>query len=269
MNNFEKNHIQEITQSILMKKKTSFSWSFVLVFTGPLLAATILFALFQAGDTNPSSWVNWLIFAIFVPMILVSLVVGQKRQLVGSYGETILLLIPTFVWLLPGNTGTVKMMVTLSFGIVMFGLLIYMIAGLPKYYKFKNENNAHKITQILLRIGFVASTVTSTVIVSVILINWADFSLNLAPEDPKIPNRYSQSSWIAFISVVTITVALILVTLGLVTGMKKSHANTFTKNEFGFHPKKQKDDTRLMKTSLISRKKVLKFRKHNWWRKGK
>ena len=249
MLNHEKDHIGDMTREILVKRKTSFNWSFLLVFTGPLIGSLILFSIFATGEMHPASWVNWTIFLIFVPLILISLVLGQKRQLVGAYGETILLLIPTFVWLLPGNDETIKLMTMLSFSIVLIGVVIYACAGLPKYFKYKKEDSAHKITQILLRVGFVASTVTSTVIISIILINFADHSLSLAPVIDAATGEkdYTDTTWIAFISIVTIIVALILVILGLATGMKASHARTFNKDQFAMY--KHKHERNLVKTS--------------------
>lgn len=241
-----KNHINELTQSILIHKKHPFNWSFILVFTGPLLAALTLFIMNMANYDNHDSWVNWLMFAIFTPLILVSLIIGQKRELVGAYGETILLLIPTFVWLLPGHAQAHKTMVIVSFAIVLLGFLVYSSATLLKHHKTKDEDKKHKIANVLLRIGFVGSTVTSTIIIGIILINWADLSLNLAdikdPTTGQIYQDYTATPWIVFISVVTISDALILVMLGLITSMKKSHVKTFNANELGYYKKPKKED---------------------------
>lgn len=258
-------HIEELTQSILIKKKHAFNWSFILVFTGPILAASTLFFMSITGHTNPASWVNWFMFLVFVPLILVSLIIGQKRELVGSYGETILLLIPTFVWLLPGHEHALKTMIIMAFIVVVIGFLIYSSANILRHVKHKNDETNKKIANILLRIGFVASTVTSTVIISIILLDWADHSLHIA--DKKMPNGeiltdYTVTGWIVFISTVTILDALTLVVLGLITGMKESHMKTFNTQEFGY-TKSKKGNTPTKKLNIVEKTMIIDLKKHN------
>ena len=257
-------HIEELTQSILIKKKHPFNLSFALVFTGPLLTAITLFTLDMSGITSPPSWANWLMFAIFVPLIITSLVIGQKRELVGAYGETILLLIPTFVWLLPGHEQALNTMIILAFVIVFVGFIIYSSANILRAVRHKDDEKNRRVANVLLRIGFVASTVTSTVLISIILIDWADHSLHLADyKGPagEILQDYSLTGWIVFISTITIIDALMLVILGLISSMKDSHVSTFNESEFGYYKgRKGKEDNKkevniVEKTMLISLKK--------------
>lgn len=222
-------NIHEMTQNIVMHQRFAINWSFALVFAGPFIASMILFIVLKVSGVQPDSWVNWILAAMFIPLILLSLIIAQKRELIGAYGETILLLIPTFVWLLPGHDQSKETMITISFAIIAFGLLVYIGGSLIKYWKVEVDSDKlllkRKLVEVFLRIGFIAAAVTSTLIISIILINWGDFSLHLArvtdPVSKLEITDYTSKGWITFISVVTILTALTLVILGLVSGAKE------------------------------------------------
>lgn len=258
-------HIEELTQSILIKKKHPFNLSFALVFTGPLLTAITLFILNRTGVNEPPVWANWVMFAIFVPLIIVSLIIGQKRELVGAYGETILLLIPTFVWLLPGHEQALNTMIILAFTIVLIGFIIYSSANLLRAIRHQDDDRNRRIANVLLRIGFVASTVTSTVLISIILIDWADHSLHLADKTMggKIVQDYSVTGWIVFISTVTIIDALMLVILGLISSMKDSHISTFNETEFGYYKDRKGNKDQTKKIDFVEKTMIIDLKKRN------
>lgn len=256
-------HIEELTQSILIKKKHSFNLSFVLVFTGPLLTAITLFVLNRMGINQPPIWANWVMFAVFVPLIVTSLVIGQKRELVGAYGETILLLIPTFVWLLPGHEEALDTMIILAFIIIIIGFIIYSSANILRTIRHKDDDKNRRIANILLRIGFVASTVTSTVLISIILIDWADNSLHLADHHvgQDLEKNYTQTAWIVFISTVTIIDALMLVILGLISSMKDSHISTFNETELGYYKGKKRDLNEPKRINIVEKTMLINIKK--------
>ena len=258
-------HIEELTQSILIKKKHPFNLSFALVFTGPLLTAITLFILNRAGVNEPPVWANWVMFAIFVPLIITSLIIGQKRELVGAYGETILLLIPTFVWLLPGHEQALNTMIILAFAIVLIGFIIYSSANILRAVRHQDDDKNRRIANVLLRIGFVASTVTSTVLISIILIDWADHSLHLADKTvgKEVIQDYSVTGWIVFISTVTIIDALMLVILGLISSMKDSHVSTFNETEFGYYKNKKGNKDETKKVDIVEKTMLIDLKKRN------
>lgn len=262
-------HINDLTTNIVLKKKTKPTLAFSLVFAGPLIATIVLFILSMSGVMHPSNVTNWILAVIFIPLIIISMIIAQKRELIGAYGETILLLIPTFIWLLPGHDESKKWMIYMSFFIIFIGLLIFTFGMLMRYMKEpKNEDameKRKKIVEVLLRIGFIATAVTATLIVSIILINFGDFSLHLSKIKDTRGNDvidYTNKSWISFIAVITILVALTLVILGLVQGnkskLKDSYDNGMKIKEKEKPIKSKKVD--VSKTMLIDMKKVHKWR---------
>ena len=207
--------------------------SWFLLFLGilPLIPTTILFALniFDEEFVIDNIWFNHMMFFIFIPLILFQLFAIQKLGIVGSYGETILLLIPTFIWLLPGHTEAMSLMKLISFVLILIGGFIYAMAMLAKFAKLrkklKAENHDSKIRLtgfILIRLSFVLASVVSTLIISILLVNWADYSLHLADTDKPGVFDYTSSSFITFIAVTTIFVALLLVALGLISNFNKN-----------------------------------------------
>ena len=212
-----------------------------LLFLGmlPLIPATILFFMnmFAPSYEAANPWYSHMMLYVFVPIIFFQLFAIQKRELVGSYGETILLLIPTFIWLLPGHSAALIVIRQVSFLIIIIGSVLYTFSMLLRYVRDRVENrykNKKKIISIkywgyiLLKLAFVLSSVVSTLTISILLINYADFSLDLAgTSDPKVKD-YTSSLFIVFISVVTILVAVFLVTLGLLDKFKINIAKSKT-----------------------------------------
>lgn len=263
-------NINQLTRKIVVDKKIGFSSTFFLVFIGPLIAAFLLFMFSVLGDTKPSSWVNWVLAIVFIPTIILSLIVSQKKELIGSYGETILLLIPTFVWLLPGHVDAKNYIVYAGFAVVVLGLIFIFSASIVSAIRHNTANSKKmKVTEILLRLGFTAVAISSTLIVSIVLINWGDFSLRLA--DVKqgeiiitTTQDYTTGPWITFIAAVTIFVALTLVMLGLLTGYKKKYLETINDKDLGVvgaYTRKPTSDKNIEKTMMINLKKARKKKK--------
>ena len=263
-------NINQLTKKIVVDKKIGFSSTFFLVFIGPLLATFILFMFSVVGHNQPDSWVNWILAVVFIPTIILSLIVSQKKELIGSYGETILLLIPTFVWLLPGHVDAKNYIVYAGFAVIVLGLVFIFSASLISALRHNTANSKRmKVTEILLRLGFTAVAISSTLIVSIVLINWGDFSLHLA--DVKqgeivitTTQDYTAGPWITFIAAVTIFVALTLVMLGLLTGYKKKYVETINDKELGVvgtYTRKPTNDKNLEKTMMINLKKANKKKK--------
>lgn len=262
------NYIQDLTQHIQLqeRKKAIFNKTFFIAFVGPLVSTIILFSLAVSGVSHPASWVNWLMLIIFVPLITASLVIGQKKELVGAYGETILILIPTFVWLLGGHDQAIKYLMIITFAVMAFGVVTYAI-GLTR--RNKVDPKGQKVTQILLRLGFVGASVAATVVISIVLLNWADFSMHLAPtsvshEDGKeiIEKDYTATAWIMFIALVTVFDAMLLVVLGLVSNYERAK-----RKKLAQVVKKQEYHNFINKTVIIDTRKNRRQWKHFWKRK--
>ncbi len=199
-----------------------FNWRFAFIFAGPALATIILF-ITSFVSPIPPKWLTHAMFYTFVPMIFLSMFLTQKAELTGSYGETILLLIPTFVWLLPGHVAAIKNVQIIALSLILIGALFYVLGlSLVLFKKQSNDKRIRSVTPILLRLTFVASTIVSTLIVSILLINWGDQGMGLAPSSIENMGQadYTSSSWIIFIAVVTILVALSLVFLGLLASFQ-------------------------------------------------
>ena len=252
--------------------------SWFLLFLGllPLIPTTILFVMGLTEESYMEShpWFNHVMFFIFIPLILFQLFAIQRRGIVGSYGETILLLIPTFIWLLPGHDEAMSLMKLISFIIILLGGVIYTLAMLGKYVKYHRENEHHKARLtgfILIRLSFVFASVVSTLIISILLINWADFSLHLA-DVTKLgvtTQDYTSSGFITFIAVTTIFIALLLVALGLVS---KFNSNFKKQNEYSLGDVFKKKMTN-NKKSFVTKTMIIKVpkrmrKKNNKNRKG-
>lgn len=223
MENNQSNYFEQIsTVETYLHKKFIFNWTFFIAFLSPLILTCIYFIMFISGVKTPPSWVNWLFLILFLPLITSALIFTQRKQLVGAYGETILVLIPTFVWLLPGHADATKWLIIISFAIIFCGGISYGIGVIRRNKNHHPTTKSLKVTQIFLRLGFVAASVVSTVIISVVLLEWADNSVHLAPKDDDGNANYSSGSWIFFIAAVTILDALLLVFLGLITNYEAS-----------------------------------------------
>ena len=241
--------------------------SLFLLFLGllPLIPTTILFVMGLTDESyiESHSWFNHMMFFIFIPLILFQLFSIQRRGIVGSYGETILLLIPTFIWLLPGHNEAMSLMKMISFIIILLGGVIYTIAMLAKFVKFHRQNEHHKARLtgfVLIRLSFVFASVVSTLIISILLINWADFSLHLADTTSKAgitTKDYTDSKFISFIAVTTIFVALLLVGLGLVS---KFNSNFKKQNDYAISDVIKKKITN-NKKSFVTKTMIIKVPK--------
>lgn len=231
----EHNHIEHLVDSA-EAKKTFFNIHFLEAFAPIFLATFISFVAIKivGGPDNLPNWFNWAMFIIFTVGISFSLVVAQKRHLVGAYGETIVVLIPTYVWLLGGKFIAQEIMLDVSMAVMALGVLFAFGSVLPFYIFKKNRERARWNSQILLRICFVCATTTATFIISLIMLNWADKTMGLAPlsvnaETGEPANDYSATTWVIFIALVTIISAAALVMIGLTHGEGEKHESEIKK----------------------------------------
>ena len=259
----KKSNVELMADDILKKGKSTKRTvlTFLAVLAGPFIAAIIVFSYYIAGYDEIPNYMNWILVTVFIPLIFLSLIIGQYKKLIGAYGETILLLIPTFVWLLPGHSESLRIIATISFIIIMTGVLIYIGSKAIRHIRMRDENKKSTIGQILLRVSFVAATLTSTVVGSIIMVNWGDVSLHLARVHTPTGDisDYTKSAWIIFIAIITIVVALTLVLLGLITNIGRNKRNTFNTENLGFtragssiYNKKKVKKTEFEKTTIIN-----------------
>lgn len=220
-------HIEHIADAAIKTKKHFKNSTFIGGLLPTLLATVILFiaTMIAHGPEHLPSWFNWIMLIIFCVSITYSLVISQKRHLVGEYGETILILIPTFVWLMGGTFKAQEILLYISLALVIVGSLFYAFAWVAHS---KNNEEVGKIrVQLVLRLAFVAVTVAATVILSLILLNWAYGSMHfqrIIKEDEHThvvetlndsEDGYKSTPWVMFIAVVTILSAVLLVMIGL------------------------------------------------------
>lgn len=229
------NHIEHLVDSA-EAKKTFFNIHFLEAFAPIFLATFISFVAIKivGGPDNLPNWFNWGMFIVFTLGISFSLVVAQKRHLVGAYGETIVVLIPTYVWLLGGKFIAQEIMLDVSMAVMALGVVFAFGSVLPFYIFRKNRERARWNSQILLRICFVCATTTATFIISLIMLNWADKTMKLAPllvneETGEPANDYSATTWVIFIALVTIISAAALVMIGLTHGEGEKHESELKK----------------------------------------
>lgn len=192
---------------------------------GPILAGLALFIYSSVMDTDGSNALNqtisWILFGIFVPTLILALFSMQKFELVGSYGETIILLIPTFIWLLPTHdeamwwiTITAFILAALTFTSLVISLILI---------KTKNKNLVNRVVSstLAMRFTFIFASIASTLLISIILIWWGQNSLGLIGVNSKGEAISSNKEWIGFIAAITIFVAGTLIALGLFSRFKE------------------------------------------------
>lgn len=246
--------------------KQKFRIKLLLVWLAPLVPSLILFIAnaINAETFENSKWLNQLLFWVFAPIILWSLFAAQKNNLVGTSGEVIILLIPTFIWLLPGHTKALRLMIVLAFSIIIIVATLYFVALGFRWKKLKSEAATKTTAHIFMRIAFVFSSVVSTLVISIILINWADHSMKwgytydsnggvILDINGKIAKDFAQASYITFISATTIIVAILLVTLGLLTSFNKyfKKQNNMSATQAILAKIKPKRKTFIEKTKII------------------
>lgn len=216
-------HIEQIANAAINSKKHFKNSTFLGGLLPTLLATIILFVatVIAHGPEHLPSWFNWIMLIIFCIAITYSLVISQKRHLVGEYGETILILIPTFVWLMGGTFKAQEILLYISLALVLVGSLFYVFAWMA--HSKENEDVGKIRVQLVLRLAFVAITVAATVILSLILLNWAYGSMefqkvikeNEHTHAKEITDVYTSTPWVMFIAIVTILSAVLLVMIGL------------------------------------------------------
>lgn len=216
-------HIEQIANAAINSKKHFKNSTFLGGLLPTLLATIILFVatVIAHGPEHLPSWFNWIMLIIFCIAITYSLVISQKRHLVGEYGETILILIPTFVWLMGGTFKAQEILLYISLALVLVGSLFYVFAWMA--HSKENEDVGKIRVQLVLRLAFVAITVAATVILSLILLNWAYGSMefqkvikeNEHTHAEEITDVYTSTPWVMFIAIVTILSAVLLVMIGL------------------------------------------------------
>ena len=254
----------------------NFSIKLLLVWLAPLVPATILFIANAISIKIFANhlWINHLLFWFFAPIILWSLFAAQKNNLVGASGETIILLIPTFIWLLPGHSKAISLMITLSFTIIVISVFLYFLSLGLKYAKTKNIKRKKMLSHIFMKMAFVFASVVSTLVISIIFINWGDHSMKWAyvydndgqiifDQNKEIMKDYTSTSYISFISVTTIMVAILLVSLGLLTSFNKhfKRQNNISATQAFFSKFKPKTKSLIEKTKIIKLPKKIKKQK--------
>ena len=221
--------------SKVVKKQPAFNIKLLLIGLAPLIPALILFIISEIDYTifENHPWINQVMFWILGPFILWSLFSSQKNNLVGNYGETILLLIPTFIWLLPGHHASIQIILLFSTIIILFATFIYFVPYLIALLKGdKHLRVKYKISMVLYRLAFALTAVVSTLIISILLINWADHSMHFGyvydnnnivqhAANGAILKDFGSSEYITFLVVATLFVALLLVSIGLISSFDR------------------------------------------------
>ena len=210
----------------VIDKKRSPNWKVLsIILFAPTFATLTLFILHFIPSIQDSNTLYWILFAIFVPTLVGTIFVLQKYDLVGSYGETIILLIPTLIWLLPGSIRGdddgigIWWTILLAFSSLM--IMLVSVAATMWIYKLKKVSRTKKVlsSTLAMRFIFIFASITSTLMISLILIYWGHHSLHLM--DAKGVSSLNQqldtssTSWILFIIINSIVVAVTLVGLGL------------------------------------------------------
>ncbi len=233
-------HIEQIAQTAIKSKKHFKNSTFLGGLLPTLLATVILFVatLAVGGPQFLPSWFNWIMLIVFCLSITYSLIIAQRRHLVGEYGETILILIPTFVWLMGGTFKAQEILLYICLALVVVGSIFYAFAWLA--HSKKNEEIGKIRVQLVLRLSFVAITVAATVILSLILLNWAFGSMHFQQViktdeltgDQEFSDVYTSTPWVVFIAVVTILSAVLLVMIGLTRNTAEDAKIFRLKHEF-------------------------------------
>ena len=235
------------TKEEITKKRNRYWLIMLIALFVPYLLTGALVALYYFNILNPPIWTQWVMFGTFIPLIILTLIVHQRNKLAGPYGETILILIPTFVWLLGGADSSIKWLVYMSGIIVGTGLVSFIIAMFFKKGSFTK--------QVLVKLALVASAVVSTVTISVVLLNWGDKAVHLAGE---VKKDYASRNWIIFIAVVTVASALLLVFIGLLTTFENVNIDRTQISFVGRKRRKRLQKKRDHATQVIQLKKLKK-----------
>ena len=262
--------------SDFIDRKERFKLKLLFIWLAPLIPSLILF-IANAVDPNTFAnhkWINQLLFWIFTPIILWSLFAAQKNNLVGFSGETIILLIPTFIWLLPGHEPALRLMISLGFGIILIVAALYFGSLGFRFYKIKNIKVSKILAHIFIRFAFVFASVVSTLVISIILIHWADHSMKFGYtydnnggvilDTNSLPLKdFASASYITFIAVTTIIVAILIVNLGLLKSFNKhfKRQNNISATQAIFSKIRPKTKSFLEKTQIIKLSKRLKKKK--------
>ena len=204
---------------------------------GPILAGLALFIYSAVTNTDSTSTANktisWILFGAFVPTLILALFSMQKFELVGAYGETIILLIPTFIWLLPTHDEAMWWVTITGFALAMMTLVL-LIASLI-LIKVKHTNITRRVlsSTLVMRFTFIFASIAATLLISIVLIWWGQNSLGLLGEKPVTGEVISSNKeWIAFIAGISIVVAGTLISLGLISKfqtMRKSYIKKINK----------------------------------------
>lgn len=233
----EKDLLRKHNEDVLTGKRKFNHKILTAIVLGPILAGLSLFIYSLVMDTDGSNALNktisWVLFVIFVPTLILALFSMQKFELVGSYGETIILLIPTFIWLLPTHEEAMWWITITGFVLAALTFAFMVLSLILIKTKHKNVVNRVLSSTLAMRFTFIFASIASTLLISIVLIWWGQNSLGLIgvneiTGEPTSTNK----EWIGFIAAISIFVAGTLIALGLFSRfkeMKKSYLNKIKK----------------------------------------
>ncbi len=217
--------IKEVEYSVKknqpLSKKTIY-----LTFVGPLVAALLLFIMAVTNNTHSKDWVHHLMLYILGPSIVLSVFYIFKSKYTGAYGEVVFLLVPILIWILKPriNVETIKVLSIFAFILGVFGTGLLIFGKMFKHNYIKAEKPQEvtvKYTTIILRFSFILISIMSIMIISILLSNWADLAMNFAHAKKTkagvLVYNYNSSQYISFVAVVTILIALAVITINLVS----------------------------------------------------
>lgn len=198
-------------------KKKKYNFVIPILIMLPALLGTLVpwiyYDIFGQSDEDPvaAQVLTWLL----LPGMLFSVFLLQRYKLLGRYGDAVILLIPTFVWLLPEYVVVMDVLLYIAIAVAGVMLIDFFLTFYFMRSKFgdKHGDKGPMYAMVFAKLQFTLAAVLITISSSITLIDWGDAMgwLNKTMPDGSIKRDATGEPWIMFIAIVAILVVLFMI----------------------------------------------------------
>lgn len=194
--------------------RVKFRFNVVFYVLAPAFIAMLVpFIYYNLLDVEESRVASNLIFAFTSIPMTFSLFIMQKYKLLGAYGEVVILLIPTLIWLLPEYPDVMKGAIIV--GMAFFGVSILLLLLTVLFLKRKDVHKAALSSMVVAKIMFLIAGLLTVLAMSITLIHWGDEGMHWLTPRGSVTKNVKTESWVIFIVVSAVVSAALLLIEGL------------------------------------------------------
>ena len=198
----------------IKERKIKYNFKLSLAIMIPALLGTIIpWFYYDVFHQEESELAAQLLTWFLLPGMLVSVFILQRYKLLGRYGDAVILLIPTFIWLLPEYEEVMDVLLYIGLGVSGFMILDFVMAlyfiNKKNYKNDKDKDKGPLYAMVSAKLQFTLAAFLITISSSITLIDWGDFGMHWLRNND-VPD-VSKESWVMFIAMVAMLVVLFMI----------------------------------------------------------